>query len=141
MGQNPSHGYPSLLSLAGRMHSMFAGLFHNVFLHIPEHTYSIEFLLVHSHRTHQLRVHCAAIGHPIVADQTYGYLGEGCENGGLDEYTMNTNYPHRACLESQRRIDSIVREHRKNLCLHASRICLPHPKTGELMTFDSPAPF
>jgi tRNA pseudouridine32 synthase/23S rRNA pseudouridine746 synthase len=94
-----------------------------------------------SHRTHQLRVHCAAIGHPIVADQTYGYLGEGCENGGLDECTMNKHYPHRACLESQQRIDSIVREYRKNLCLHARRICLPHPDTGEMMTFDSPAPF
>ena len=34
-------------------------------------------------RTHQLRVHCAAVGHPIVGDSIYGYQGEGAPGGGL----------------------------------------------------------
>jgi tRNA pseudouridine32 synthase/23S rRNA pseudouridine746 synthase len=34
-------------------------------------------------RTHQLRVHCAAIGHPIIGDRVYGAGAHGAEVGGL----------------------------------------------------------
>jgi RluA family pseudouridine synthase len=37
----------------------------------------------HTGRTHQLRVHCASVGHPIIGDDIYGYNGEGARNGGL----------------------------------------------------------
>jgi tRNA pseudouridine32 synthase / 23S rRNA pseudouridine746 synthase len=58
-------------------------------------------------RTHQLRVHLAAIGHPILGDELYAPL------------------PARA----------------PRLLLHATRLCLPHPLTGERLDFVSPTPF
>jgi len=58
-------------------------------------------------RTHQLRVHLAAIGHPILGDELY------------------------APPEAQG----------PRLLLHASRLALPHPQSGELIEFASPAPF
>jgi 23S rRNA-/tRNA-specific pseudouridylate synthase len=34
-------------------------------------------------RTHQLRVHCAAMGYPILGDPTYGLHGDAASFGGL----------------------------------------------------------
>jgi len=53
-------------------------------------------------RTHQLRVHCAAMGTPILGDKMYG--GEAARIEGFPE----------------------------NLHLHARRLVLPHPKGGTL---------
>ena len=61
-------------------------------------------------RTHQIRVHCAAIGHPILGDPVYG-RGRGGERRG----------PGRQML-------------------HALRLELDHPHTGERMRFESPLP-
>jgi len=61
-------------------------------------------------RTHQIRVHCAAIGHPILGDPVYG-RGRGGERRG----------PGRQML-------------------HALRLEIDHPRTGERMRFESPLP-
>ncbi|HUS66132.1 MAG TPA: RluA family pseudouridine synthase, partial [Kofleriaceae bacterium] len=55
-------------------------------------------------RTHQLRVHLAAIGHPILGDRLYGG-------------------PAAA-----------------RLCLHATRLALPHPRDGRPVEVRSPPP-
>lgn len=60
-------------------------------------------------RTHQLRLHLASIGHPILGDALYG--------------------------------DDAVRERAPRLLLHAVRLALRHPVTGEPLRFESPAPF
>ena len=46
-------------------------------------------------RTHQLNVHCAAFGHPIVADRVYGVNGDAAPNGGLvlEDYDDNNGIP------------------------------------------------
>ena len=65
-------------------------------------------------RTHQIRVHMAYIGHPLVGDTLYG--------GGHTRFE---------------------KENAKLLCgqaLHAGELTLKHPKTGEKMTFFSPLP-
>ena len=61
-------------------------------------------------RTHQLRVHLASIGHPILGDRLYGgTLGPG--------------------------LPQIARQ-----ALHAHRLELTHPVTGNLLQLESPLP-
>jgi tRNA pseudouridine32 synthase/23S rRNA pseudouridine746 synthase len=68
-------------------------------------------LMPHTGRTHQLRVHLAAIGHPIVGDALYG---------------PGPAAPHGAPAR---------------LMLHATRLALTHPGSGERCAWSSPAPF
>jgi len=72
-------------------------------------------------RTHQVRVHLAHIGFPVVGDPIYG----GGARRALRESPPNV----RGSLESV---------HRQ--LLHARRLCFEHPRTGERLTFDSPLP-
>jgi 23S rRNA pseudouridine1911/1915/1917 synthase len=69
-------------------------------------------------RTHQIRVHCAAIGRPIVGDPVYGRRPE-----------ANGSPEMRALLGTARR-----------QMLHAWRLEINHPTTGEPMRFESPLP-
>ena len=85
--------------------------------------------------THQLNVHCAAYGHPIVADKVYGINGEATPNGGLEEGTS----PSRASSELQEKIAAATGE--KSMCVHAKTISFEHPVTKEKLSFDSSAPF
>jgi 23S rRNA pseudouridine1911/1915/1917 synthase len=71
-------------------------------------------------RTHQARVHCAAIGHPVVGDAAYARKGRW--KGLLDE-------------ETQKVVAAVRRQ-----MLHAWRLAFFHPDTGTLMTFESPMP-
>ena len=64
-------------------------------------------------RTHQLRVHSALIGCPIVGDGKYG--------PGRDE--------------AERRIGGAIS---RKLHLHARRLTIPHPDSAEPMTFEAP---
>lgn len=92
-------------------------------------------------RTHQLRVHCAAIGYPIVADPCYGIMGEAAANGGFEESAMDNLSPQRASLALQRDIEESVREEGRCMCLHAKKLRLSHPITGKEMLFVAPTPF
>jgi tRNA pseudouridine32 synthase / 23S rRNA pseudouridine746 synthase len=60
-------------------------------------------------RSHQLRVHLAAIGHPILGDTLYA--------------------------------PQPVQTRASRLLLHASRLTLAHPLTGQTLRFDSVSPF
>ena len=65
-------------------------------------------------RTHQIRVHMSALGHPLLGDPVYG--GDGTKFEAR----------HRALFTGQ--------------CLFAAKLSLTHPKTGERMTFSAPLP-
>ncbi len=65
-------------------------------------------------RTHQIRVHLSSLGHPIMGDTVYG--------GGKTRFELQ----HPSLISGQ--------------CLHAKTISFVHPKSGELMSFDSPLP-
>jgi 23S rRNA pseudouridine1911/1915/1917 synthase len=70
-------------------------------------------------RTHQIRVHLAWLKHPVVGDETYG--------GGRDNTIQ----------------DARQRAHVRNLgrhFLHAEKLGISHPKTGERMEFEAPLP-
>jgi len=92
-----------------------------------------------SGRTHQLNVHCAAFGHPIVGDKVYGIDGEAAPNGGLDDATMGANSPNRATEQLQKDIAAAAGD--KPMCVHAKTLSFQHPVTRESLTFESAAPF
>lgn len=89
-----------------------------------------------SGRTHQLNVHCAAIGHPIVGDTVYGYGGEAAANGGLDEGDLPAD---KASGELQQAIAAACGG--KPMCVHAKSISFRHPVTKENLSFDSKSSF
>jgi 23S rRNA pseudouridine1911/1915/1917 synthase len=71
-------------------------------------------------RTHQVRVHCAAIGHPVVGDATYG---------GKRRWKDLAPGPMQDILGAIRR-----------QMLHAWQLSFVHPRTGQWMNFESPLP-
>jgi 23S rRNA pseudouridine1911/1915/1917 synthase len=75
-------------------------------------------------RTHQIRVHCAHIGHPIFGDPTYG--------GRSPVYT-GTGGKHRQHVANLLKL--IDRQ-----ALHARMLGVWHPTTGTLMEFTSELP-
>ena len=64
-------------------------------------------------RTHQLRVHSRAIGHPIIGCDLYGLNIDGVDTLSLSD----------------------------RLCLHASRLTFEHPMTGKRVCFESACGF
>jgi 23S rRNA-/tRNA-specific pseudouridylate synthase len=91
-------------------------------------------------RTHQLRVHCASIGHPILGDPAYGIYGEASPNGGFEDELMDELVPNRACMDLQLGLDRYVKEKGQVMCLHARELRIQHPETGKTLTFEqSPA--
>jgi 23S rRNA pseudouridine1911/1915/1917 synthase len=61
-------------------------------------------------RTHQIRVHMAALDHPLVADRVYG------------------------------RQDRVLRSVIQRQALHAYRLEIAHPSTGDALKFEAPVP-
>jgi 23S rRNA pseudouridine1911/1915/1917 synthase len=72
-------------------------------------------------RTHQIRVHMAHIGHPVIGDQDYG-RGFRTKAARLAEplRTAAKDFPRQA--------------------LHAKLLAFSHPVTGETMRFEAPMP-
>jgi 23S rRNA pseudouridine1911/1915/1917 synthase len=66
---------------------------------------------LHTGRTHQIRVHMASLGHPLLGDSAYGWK----------ETTRMRRSPGRVML-------------------HAARLSLAHPMTGKALDFRAPLP-
>lgn len=71
-------------------------------------------LVLETGRTHQIRVHMAYLGHPLLGDSVYG--------GGQSAFEKR----HPSCFSGQ--------------CLHAEGLTLRHPRTGEEMIFNAAPP-
>jgi 23S rRNA pseudouridine1911/1915/1917 synthase len=69
-------------------------------------------------RTHQIRVHCAAIKHPVMGDNVYGPRKTG----------KNVTY-------GKNLFGSVTRQ-----MLHAWRIVITHPVTEAMVSFEAPIP-
>lgn len=77
-------------------------------------------LKIDTGRTHQIRVHLASLGHPVVGDTVYGAprelrLAKG-RKAAVDNVSLPRNFLHSASLE------------------------LLHPRTGKVMSFHRPLP-
>ena len=79
-------------------------------------------LALETGRTHQIRVHLAHLGHPVVADETYGAQWEKGMGG-----------PERAWARE------LARRTPRQF-LHAAELVFEHPRTGERMRFQAPLP-
>jgi 23S rRNA pseudouridine1911/1915/1917 synthase len=79
------------------------------------HSATLVEAVLHTGRTHQVRVHFQFLGHPLVGDLTYGQR----QNRRLSELT------HCSALRQM---------------LHARELTFTHPRSAERMTFQSPWP-
>ena len=75
--------------------------------------------LLHTGRTHQIRVHLKSLGHPIIGDPLYS----GPQWRGIPDKKL------------QKAIKTMTRQ-----ALHATKLTIPHPRTGASMTFEAPMP-
>lgn len=73
-------------------------------------------IAIQTGRTHQIRVHLSAIGHPIVGDSVYGGV-------------------HRRVAGDIRAVQRLERPF-----LHAARLAFTHPREGRRMEFITPLP-
>ena len=84
--------------------------------------FSLVEIKIETGRTHQIRVHMASLGHPVVGDTLYGAAGE--LKPGPTRGTAS-NAP----------VLSLPRNF-----LHAAELEFAHPKTGEQLAFSRPLP-
>ncbi len=76
---------------------------------------------LHTGRTHQIRVHLAEAGHPLLGDAVYG--------GTRREARLPAGSPVRRAAEAVGR-----------QALHAARLAFDHPRTGKRVSFEAPLP-
>ena len=70
-------------------------------------------------RTHQIRVHLASLGHPVVGDETYG--------GARTPVTRR--------VAARRALEGFERP-----ALHAARLAFRHPETRDILSLTAPLP-
>lgn len=71
-------------------------------------------------RTHQVRVHLAALDHPLAGDRRYGARGVVSPGANAEQAVAMRGFPRQA--------------------LHAWRLAFDHPRSGQPMAFEAPLP-
>ena len=105
IGRDPRHRQQMTITATG---SKEARTHFRVLQRFNRHTLLL--VQLETGRTHQIRVHLKAIGHPVVGDPVYG-------SGNTSEKVL---------LQRQ--------------FLHASQLQFTHPSTGELLDIEAPLP-
>lgn len=71
--------------------------------------------LLHTGRTHQIRVHFQFLGHPVLGDETYGQ-------------------------RQNRRVEELTGYTAPRVMLHAHKLAFIHPRSGKRLRFEAPWP-
>ncbi len=103
--------------------------------------YTLLRLTLETGRTHQIRIHCAEAGHPVLGDNVYGKLTadvfERIDKGKLPPQPGNSPFAEApAARESASRKPPRVRR----VALHAARLSFIHPGTRKRLAFEDPLP-
>lgn len=77
-------------------------------------------------RQHQIRVHCSAIGHPLLVDPDYGTSKAFLLSSIKRKFNLAKGQEERPIID--------------RLTLHAAKLAFAHPTTGQEMTFSADAP-
>lgn len=77
-------------------------------------------------RQHQIRVHCSAVGHPLLVDKDYGKNYEFLLSSIKKRFNLAKNTEERPIIERQ--------------TLHARSLSVDHPTSGERVTFTAEYP-
>lgn len=112
IGRNPSDRKKMAVLAPGQGFSREAVTHYEVLERFPG--YCFVKLKLETGRTHQIRVHMAHLGHPLMGDTVYG--------GGKTKFEKQNAH----LMAGQ--------------CLHAGELVLRHPKTGQTMHFECPLP-
>ena len=88
-------------------------------------TFALVEAKLHTGRTHQIRVHCAYIHHPIVGDPLYGGMRK----------VPSAAYPASRLRDIEAAIDLL-----EGQALHAFSLAFNHPRTNERLAFTVPLP-
>jgi 23S rRNA pseudouridine1911/1915/1917 synthase len=97
-------------------------------------------------RTHQIRIHTAEAGHPVLGDDFYTELAlrtwKRATEGNL--YSPEPTHPYAEilrCVDTAGGAGAVLRPRKAaRLCLHAVRLAFPHPFGGQFLEFESPLP-
>lgn len=98
----------------------------HVFMKEPSGAISLIECVLQTGRTHQIRVHCAYIGNPVVADPVYG-----------GERKVSSEWVRDNALRAK------MNEHiagMKGQALHSYKLSFTHPRTAERLSFTLPLP-
>ncbi len=82
-------------------------------------------------RTHQIRIHLAHAGYPVLCDRLYG------GRATLSELELMSRGMNSAGTTSSEQANALLLDRQ---ALHAHRLAITHPLTADRMTFEAPLP-
>jgi 23S rRNA pseudouridine1911/1915/1917 synthase len=87
--------------------------------------FSLIAVTIETGRTHQIRVHLEHINHPVIGD---------------DVYNSQKRTLAYCPINKQKKLNIFISKHINRQLLHASKLSFVHPKTQELMSWESTIP-